>query len=96
MTHRKISQPTLAPTAKIRAVGVTSVAATILVLIADALGYQLDPALAAALVGAVAWLAGYLTRSAAPPPARARPVGRFEQGVQDLGGVIDDPDPPPR
>jgi hypothetical protein len=78
------------------ATGVTGVAATILVLIADAFGYTLDPALAATLVGAAAWAAGYLTKSNAPPTLPPHRIGRFEKGVRDLGGVIDDPRPPPR
>ncbi len=67
MTHRKISQPSKAPTRKMAATGITGTAATILVLAADTLGYELDPALAAALVVAAAWVAGYVTKNRARP-----------------------------
>lgn len=80
--HRKVNQPTAAPTTKMMATGITGIAATILVLVADGFGYQLDPALAAALVGGVAWAAGYMTRSRAPG---------VEAAAQVLGG-----DPPRR
>ncbi len=67
MTHRKVNQPSAAPTRKMAATGITGTVATILVLVADGLGYELDPALAAALVAATAWVAGYVTKNRARP-----------------------------
>jgi len=75
-----VRQPSLAPTRKMTATGVAGTAATILVLVADAFGYELDPALAAALVGATAFVVGYFTKSKAPT---------FEDGARNLGA------PPP-
>jgi len=71
-----VRQPSLAPTRKIAATGITGLVATVLVLVADAFGYELDPALAAALVGAAAFVVGYLTKSKAPT---------FEDGARNLG-----------
>jgi len=77
---RLTSQPSLAPTRKVAATGITGTVATVLVLVADAFGYELDPALAAALVGAAAFVVGYFTKSKA---------STFEDGARNLGA------PPP-
>lgn len=93
--HRKVNQPSAVPTRKITAVGISGAIAAVLVWVANLLGYQLAPEHAAALAGILVFAVGYFIRSTAPAP-KSRPVGRFEKGVRDLGGVIDDLDPPPR
>lgn len=53
--------PSAKPVPKVAAAGTSGAAATVLVWIADAVGLDLPPAVAAALVTLAAFAAGYLT-----------------------------------
>jgi uncharacterized protein (DUF697 family) len=54
------------PTPKVAATGIAGIAATVLVIIADALGLNLPPEVAAAVVAAIAFAAGYLKKGRKP------------------------------